>query len=102
MNEKKEMLSNPPLSDFLNLYPPLSTNNNNINDSRKYFIYFGQLKQKNQKNPENLKSATDPNPYPPLLQKILKQQNNRISRTPDTKEAIKLFLYRSDLIQKLQ
>ena len=102
MNEKKEILNNPPLSDFLNLYPPLSTNNNIINDSRKYFIYFGQLKQKNQKNPENFKSATDPNPCPPLLQKILKQQNNRISRTPDTKEAIKLFLYRSDLIQKLQ
>lgn len=102
MNEKKEMLDNPPLSDFLNIYPPLSTNNNIIIDSRKYFLYFGQLKQKNQKNPENFKSATDPNPYPPLLQKILNQQKNRISRTPDTKEAIKLFLYHSDLIQKLR
>ena len=105
MNENIEKIKDPSVSDFLNIYPPLSTNVNTINDSKKFLIYFGQLKQKNQKSAENSKNeifTSHPHPYPILLEKILKQQKTRNSRTQDMKDAIKLFLLHSDLIQKLQ
>ena len=105
MNENTEKIKNPSVSDFLNIYPPLSTNVNTNNDSKKFFVYFGQSTQKNQSNSENSKNeiyTPSPHPYPILLEKILKQQKTRNSRTQDMKDAIKLFLFHSDLIQKLQ
>ena len=104
MNEEKEKSQLPPFSDFLNIYPPLSNNNNNA-ESKKYFVYFGPIKQKSQKILEKIKnkhSDTIPNTYPILLEKILKQQKNKIARTPEVKESIKSFLSHSNLIQKLQ
>jgi len=80
MNENIEKIKDPSVSDFLNIYPPLSTNVNTINDSKKFLIYFGQLKQKNQKSAENSKNeifTSHPHPYPILLEKILKQQKNK-------------------------
>ena len=104
MNEEKEKSQLPPFSDFLNIYPPLSNNNNNA-ESKKYFVYFGPIKQKSQKILEKIKnknSDTIPKTYPILLEKMLKQQKNKIARTPEVKEAIKSFLSHSNLIQKLQ
>ena len=105
MNENTEKLKNPSVSDFLNIYPPISTNINGMNDSKKFLNFFYQVKQKNQKNSENSKNeifTRNPNQCTNLLEKILKQQKTRNSRTPDVKDAIKLFLFHSDLIQKIQ
>ena len=106
MYEENEESKKPSLSEFLNLYPSLSENNKNINDSKKYFIYFGSLKQKNQKTTETMTRKNifrqSNNSYPILLENIMKQQKNKISRTEEVKDAIKNFLYHSNLIQKLQ
>ena len=106
MYEENEESKKPSLSEFLNLYPSLSKNNKNINDSKKYFIYFGPLKQKNQKTTEAMTRKNtfrqSNNSYPILLENIMKQQKNKISRTEEAKDAIKNFLYHSNLIQKLQ
>ena len=105
MNENTEKIKNPSVSDFLNIYPPISININGMNDSKKFLNFFCQLKQNNQKNSENSKNeifTRNPNPCTNLLEKILKQQKTRNSRTPDAKDAIKLFLFHSDLIQKIQ
>ena len=105
MDENIEKIKNPSVSDFLNIYPPLSTNVGGVNGSKKFLIFFGNSKQKNQKNSENAKNkifASHPHSYPILLEKILKQQKTRNSRTQDMKDAIRLFLFQSDLIQKLQ
>ena len=103
-NEKSKL---PNLSEFLDIYPPIINTQNNIsdiNDSKKFFVYFEPIKDKNQKNLEKLKNhkqSTTSISYPILLEKILKQQKNKADRTQEAKEAIKNFLYHSDLIQKL-
>ena len=106
MYEKMEEPKKPSLSEFLDLYPPLSKNTNSINDSKKYFIYFEPLKQKNRKTSEVITRKNSfkqgNNSYPILLEKIIKQQKNRISRTQEVKDAIKNFLYHSNLILTLQ
>jgi len=106
MYEKMEEPKKPSLSEFLDLYPPLLKNTNSINDSKKYFIYFEPLKQKNRKTSEVITRKNSfkqgNNSYPILLEKIIKQQKNRISRTQEVKDAIKNFLYHSNLILTLQ
>ena len=95
----------PEISEFLRLYPPIAKNtNNNITDTKKFFVYFGPIKQKSQKIGEKLKNRKSEiisNTYPILLEKILKQQKNKIKRTQDAIDAIKNFLSHSNLIQKL-
>lgn len=104
MNIENEKPKLPPLSEFLNIYPPLSRITNNISDSKKFFVYFGPVKLKSQKIIEKFKnrnSGIAPNPYPILLEKILKQQKIKTKRTDDVKDAIKLFLSHSNIIEKL-
>ena len=104
MNIENEKPRLPPLSEFLSIYPPISNNANNISDPRKFFVYFGPIKLKSQKFIEKVKnrnSGIAPKPYPVLLEKILKQQKIKTKRTDDVKEAIKLFLSHSNLIEKL-
>ena len=103
MNIENEKPKLPPLSEFLNIYPPLSKNNINISDSKKFFVYFGPVKLKSQKIIEKFKNRNFgivPT-YPILLEKILKQQKIKTKRTDDVKDAIKLFLSHSNIIEKL-
>ena len=104
MNEKNEKSKFPSISEFLDIYPPIIKNQNNINDTKKFFVYFDPIKNKSQKNIEkikNIKQGITSNLYPILLEKILKQQKNKSERTQELKDAIKNFLLHSDLIVKL-
>ena len=106
MNEEMEETNKPSLSKFFDLYPPLSKNTNSIIDSKKFFVYFEPLKPKNQKSTKEITRRNTfkqgNNSYPILLEKIIKQQKNKISRTQEVKDAIKSFLYHSNLVEKLQ
>ena len=101
MNIEQEKPKIPSLSEFLNIYPPLSKNSSNLNDSKKFFNFFGPLKRKSMRL-KNQNDSSVINSYPYLVEKILKQQKAKIPRTQEVKDAIKNFLYNSNLIQKLK
>ena len=105
MAEEIEKIELPTISEFLDIYPPISKDvNNNINP-RQFFPYFGPIKLKSRKSIEKFRLENPvlmANSYPFLIEKILKQQKKKIVRTPEVKDAIKNFLTHSNLIQKLQ
>ena len=99
IEQEKSLL--PSVSEFLSIYPPLSKTRASIIDSKKLLIYFHELNLKKQ-NIEEKETEKIINSTPILISKILKQQKNKMPRTDDVKDAIKSFLYRSNLINKLK
>ena len=111
-----EKSQNPDISEFLNIYPPISTITTS-NDTKKFLVYFNRLSLKRktarkstQKKNTLSKNKTNENNNPiqkvetnnSLIDKAIEQQNNDLPRTQDIKESLKSFLYNSNLISKLK
>ena len=97
----------PELSEFLNIYPPL-VNKANSSETKKYLVYFNRISSKRKsirqslqrKNTLSKNNTVENNTF--LIDKAIDQQNNGFPRSQDIKEALKSFLYHSNLISKLK
>ena len=105
----------PDIKEFLNIYPPIILNNNIINDTKKYLVFFNRLlvKRKSFKRNTSKKNTLKRNSFKNvsntikennfcLIDKAIEQQKNNIPRSNDIKESLKSFLYHSNLISKLK
>ena len=97
----------PELSEFLNIYPPLS-NKSASSETKKFLVYFNRISVKRKsirqslqrKNTFTKNNTVENNTF--LIDKAIEQQNNGFPRSQDIKEALKSFLYHSSLISKLK
>ena len=98
----------PEILEFLNIYPPLSPNNV-FAETQKYLIYFYQIQAKSKSmrksivrksilSKNNLFLKANNNVF--LIDKAIEQQKNNLPRSQDIKEALKSFLYHTNLISK--
>ena len=105
-NSKKEQ----EISEFLNIYPPLSLFHNSA-ETKKFLAYFNRVstrlktirkstRKNTSKNNSTKHSNNETNIF--LIDKAIEQQENNMHHSQDIKEALKSFLYHSNLISKLK
>ena len=98
------------ISEFLNIYPPLSLFHNSA-ETKKFLAYFNRVstrlktirkstRKNTSKNNSTKYSNNETNIF--LIDKAIEQQENNMHHSQDIKEALKLFLYHSNLISKLK